>query len=90
VFWVERGTKEAKNKRLKTATMCPLKTEISLISQDSYTRNSYELLVKCLKCTGQVLREAISREALARESQNSLCKILKEMKIRFLIFATRM
>ena len=90
MFWVERGTKEAKNKHLKIATVCPLKTEISLISRNSYSRNSCELLAKCLKCIGQVLREAVSRKALMRELRNSVCKILEEMKISFLIFATRM
>ena len=87
MFWVERGKIEV----LKKLPLCtPLKTENSLISRDSYSQSTYELLTKCLKCTGQVSWEAISHEVLMRESRNSLCTILEEMKIHFLIFATRM
>ena len=46
--------------------------------------------MECLKCTGQVSREVVSHEALARESGNSLCKILEEMEISFLIFVVRL
>ena len=37
-----------------------------------------------------VSREAISREEVMRESQNSLWKILEEMKISFLNFVARL
>ena len=46
--------------------------------------------MECLKCTGQVSREVVSHEALSRESGNSLCKILEEMEISFLIFVVRL
>jgi len=66
-----------------------LKTENPFISRDSYSQSTCELLAKFLKCTRQVLQEAVSRKALVRESRNSLCKILEEMKIYFLIFTTK-
>ena len=66
-----------------------LKTENPFISRDSYSQSTCKLFAKFLKCTRQVLQEAISRKALVRESRNSLCKILEEMKIYFLIFATK-
>ena len=74
---------------LKKLPLCaPLKTKKSLISRDNYSQSTCKLLMKCLKCTRQVSWEAISRKVLAKESRNSLCTILKEMKIHFLVFAT--
>ena len=90
VFWVERGVEEAKWVFEKNVTVWPLKTENLLISWDGYSRNAHELLAKCLKCTGLVLQEAFSREGVVRESWNSLCKILEEMKISFPIFTARL
>ena len=87
------GLREARRRQNKSFEKLPpcvcLKTENPLISWDSYSRSTCELPAKSLKCTGQFLWEAVSREGLARESQNSVCKILEEIKIHFLIFATR-
>ena len=69
------GLREARRRpKKKTVTICPLKTENPLISRVSYLRNG-------LKNTGHVLREASSCERVTRESQNSLCKIIKKLKI---------
>ena len=40
VFWVERDAEEAKQKIWKTATVCPLKIENSLISWVRYSRST--------------------------------------------------
>ena len=87
------GLKEARGRQNRVFEKLPLcahlKTKNLLILQDSYSRSTCELLAKFLKCTGQVPRKVVSRKALVRESRNSLCKILEEMKIYFLIFATK-
>ena len=46
----------------KLSLCASLKTENLLILQDRYSRGTCEFLTKCLKCTGVVSREAISRE----------------------------
>ena len=89
-FWVEKGVEEAKWSFWKTVTVWPSKIENPLVSRVSYSRSTCKLLTKCLKCTRLVSREAIFRERVARESRNSLCKILEKMKTSFLIFADRL
>ena len=84
-----RETRGRQNRVFEKLSLCAsLKTENPLILRDRYSWGTCEFLAKCLKCTGQLSQEAISREWLARELRDSLCKILEEMEIHFLIFAT--
>ena len=78
VFWVKRGTKEANRDIWKTVIIYLLKTENPLISQVSYSR-SY--LWNGLWSIGSVSWEASSCKRVARESWNSLCKILEKLKM---------
>ena len=86
VFWVERGTEEAKWSFSKTITIWLLKTKSPLTSWVSYSRVTRKM--------PQMHRASFAgsyfSRRVARELQNSLCKILEEIKISFLIFTAKL
>ena len=89
-FELREAQRKQKDDFEKLSLFALLKTENPLISQDSYSRSTCELLAKCLKCIRLVSWEAVSHKGVTRESQNSMCKILEEMKISFLISTARL
>ena len=88
VFWVERGTEEEKHKIWKTITVWPLKNwKFAHFTRRVLTKYSWSTRKMPQMHRASFVGSFIS---LTKVSQNSLCKILEELEISFLIFANRL